>query len=81
MTKRGKQYKDLIGENLTNDCIVKLSRHSQNAYLWHRGRKYLHPINGADKVLIEPLLQADNTLSVIKISDSFDDYRRLVHGS
>lgn len=74
--KRGKQFKDLHGEQLPTKSVVKLSRHSANLYLWQEGRKYLRPLNGGDKVLVEPLLQADNTLSVIKISDSFTGSER-----
>ena len=81
MGKRGKQFKDIHGEILPPKSIVKLSRHSQNIYLWQEGRKYLRPLNGGDKILVDPLVQSDNLLSVIKVSDSFEEYRELIRGS
>lgn len=76
MGKRGKQYRDLNDDWLPDECIVKLSRHSSNAYMWRRGRLYLYPLNGQDKVLIEPLISDGNIVSVIKIADSFEEYKR-----
>lgn len=78
MSKRGKRFKDLKGDYLTDECIVKLSRHSRNAYMWRKERVYLYPLNGQDRVRVEALVSEGNVVSVLKIADSFEEYRRKV---
>lgn len=69
---RGKQFRDLHGEQLNPRCVVKLSRTSKKLYLFDGANKYLKPLNGADKVLLANLRCGGNMISVLKVYDSVD---------